>query len=466
VLEGMATGTPVVACDVGSVRDMVLHGETGLVVAPRDTAALAHALGEMLRLPKRSREMGEASRRRSLEEFDMTQLVSKSLATFDQVTSERRPQRTAVIAPYYSPRIGGVENYARQVAMALRDSPLFDPVVITTNSSRRDVVQTLDGIQVIRLGIWGRVSNSPVNPAWLWRLPRLLRQLDVDVISAHAPTPFLADIAAFARRRPPLQLVYHSGSMAKGGPTDLLVRGYERAILPALFRRADDLVSVSPAGLAAQMAEAPIVSPGVDTVLFTPNVAISRETATVLYVGRVESSSRWKGLDVLVKALAEIQLLVPSVRLIIAGWGDDVPRIQSLAASLGVADLIEWAGLVEHSELPAFYQRATVTVLPSLTAAESFGMTIVEAMACGCPVVGSDVGGVSYVLRDQIDGLLVPPGDPDALAEAITKIIEDPELGQHMSDAGVAASKARWRWDLKTEALLARLGRLTHGPPE
>ena len=126
----------------------------------------------------------------------------------------------------------------------------------------------------------------------------------------------------------------------------------------------------------------------------------------------------------LVESLARLRELVPDASLQVVGDGDDVEALQKRAAELGVADLIDWRGRVHHDELPAYYHRAGVTVLPSLTESESFGMTLAEALACGCPVVGSDVGGIPYVVGD--DGRLVPPGDPLALAEALAAALDEP----------------------------------------
>ena len=86
-----------------------------------------------------------------------------------------------------------------------------------------------------------------------------------------------------------------------------------------------------------------------------------------------------------------------------------------------------------------------MTVLPSLTESESFGMTLVEAMACGCPVVGSDVGGIPFVVRDGVDGLLVPPGDPAALADALAGVLTDPARAAP-SGRRPRGRPARWDW--------------------
>jgi glycosyltransferase involved in cell wall biosynthesis len=191
---------------------------------------------------------------------------------------------------------------------------------------------------------------------------------------------------------------------------------------------------------------AQLIPPGVDCELFTPAPSSTASEPRVLYVGRVERTSRWKGLHTLVDSLGRLRDRVPDVRLDIVGDGDDVAALHSRAERLGVAGSIEWHGRVEHTELPRYYQRATVTVLPSLTESESFGMTLVEAMASGCPVVGSDIGGVPLVIRDGVDGVLVPPGDAAALADGLASVLTDPARAQQLGAAGRQAALARWDW--------------------
>lgn len=336
-----------------------------------------------------------------------------------------------MLSPRFAPDPGGVEQYAAWVARTLRAAG-HDVTVITTGRSRT-APTTYDGIPVIRLRTWITLSNTPLNPLWAWQLRRLLRRLDVDVVNAHAPVPGLADLAAFTSPVP-VVLTYHAGSLVKGSPVDPLLRAYERLVLPRVFARCRELVAVSPVSLAHATGRAHLVPPGVDLDLFRPSDE-PRERR-VLYVGRIERTSRWKGLHVLVDALPRLRALAPEVRLTVVGHGDDVETLQKRAANLGVADLVEWVGHVDHAELPAYYRRAGVTVLPSLTEAESFGMTLAEAIACGCPVVGSDVGGIPYVVRDGVDGRLVPPGDPVALAEALADV-----LGREMP-----VEPSRWAW--------------------
>jgi glycosyltransferase involved in cell wall biosynthesis len=338
-----------------------------------------------------------------------------------------------------------VEQYAAWVARTLRDAG-HDVTVVTTGRSRRATTETRDGIRVVRLGTWVTLSNTPLNPLWWWQVRRLLTRLRVDVVNAHAPVPGLADLAAYTSPAP-VVLTYHAGSLVKGShPGDPLLRAYERRVLPRVFARAAELVAVSPTALSHATGRAHLVPPGVDCARFSPPADAADRERRVLYVGRVERTSRWKGLPVLLQALVRLRDLAPGVRLEVVGDGDDVEPLQKVAAELGVADLVDWAGRVPHERLPSYYRRAGVTVLPSLTESESFGMALVEAMACGCPVVGSDVGGIPFVVRADVDGVLVAPGDPDALAEALATVLVDPALAARLGTAGREAAVARWDW--------------------
>ena len=367
--------------------------------------------------------------------------------------------RVALVTPRFPPDVGGMEGYVGWVAEVLQRSGRYDVTVVTTARSPRTSHETYRGIPVIRLGTWLTLSSTPVNPLWWWQLRRLLHRLDVDVVSAHAPVPGLADVAAF-RSPVPVVMTYHSGSLVKGDhPVDGLLRAYERHLLPRVFGRCADLVAVSPVSTAYATGRAHLVPPGVDTSLFTPPVTPAGRQARVLYVGRVERASRWKGLAVLVDCLPRLRAAVPGVRLDVVGDGDDVAHLRARAERLGVAGMVDWHGPVDHRGLPRFYQRAGVTVLPSLTESESFGMTLVEAMACGCPVVGSAVGGIPFVVRDHVDGVLVPPGDAGALADALAGVLTDPARAAALGAAGREAARARWDWSRQEERTIRVLDR-------
>ncbi|MFJ8565797.1 glycosyltransferase family 4 protein [Streptomyces sp. NPDC093514] len=358
----------------------------------------------------------------------------------------------AVVTPYYPPHLGGVEQYAARVARAVHEAPGLDTVVLTSRPGLRTRTSVEDGVRVVRLGAWFRLSNTPVSPLWPLQLRYWLRRTGADVVHAHAPVPGLGDLAVAVAGHRPAVLTYHAGPMHKGGPgtgaADRLIGLYERRLLPRVFARARALVAVSPVSLAAGRPGTLEISPGVDTGRFTPGPPPSTRPPTLLYVGRIDRSSAWKGVDVLVRALAD----VPGARLRLVGGGDAVADQLALAASLGLADRVTASGELTGPDLVRAVREAAVLVLPSVTAAESFGMVLVEAMACGTPVVGSRVGGIPYVVEDGRTGLLVPPGDPGALAGACRRLLADGALADRLGEAGLRTARERFSWD----GLLAR----------
>jgi D-inositol-3-phosphate glycosyltransferase len=193
-----------------------------------------------------------------------------------------------------------------------------------------------------------------------------------------------------------------------------------------------------------------IIPPGVDLNLFHPipqpdarEIIDSKQDHTVLFVGRIDPI---KGIDVWFKAMALVVNENPSLRdrvciCLVGGDVDDdvipdseMARLQSLKDELGIADMVTFLGRRSQESLPFFYASADVVVMPSLY--ESFGMVALEAMACGTPVVASDVGGLSFLVRDGETGYLVPENDPETLAACLGKLMRDPDLRRRLGARG------------------------------
>lgn len=351
----------------------------------------------------------------------------------------------AIVTPYYAPQIGGVERYAERLATEMLHTADLRPVVITTGPGRRRRREVRDGVTVVRLPAWLTLSNTPVNPLWFVQVELLLRRLDVDVVNTHSPVPFLADVASVVAGRRPVVQTYHAGSMVKNaGRVDRLISWYEKHVLTRVFRRADVLVAVSRTSLAHRVPGARIISPGVDVEVFRPSPHPWGNT--LLYVGRLDRTSAWKGVDVLLSAFALLARGQPDARLRIVGSGDAVPDHVARARALGVADQVEFSGELHGSALLDAYARARAVVLPSRTESESFGMALVEAMASQRPVVASAVGGIPDVVEDEVSGLLVPPGDPVALAAACSRLLSDDDLCARLAKNGRRAAETRFSW--------------------
>jgi len=169
-----------------------------------------------------------------------------------------------------------------------------------------------------------------------------------------------------------------------------------------------------------------VIYPGVDTVRFRPDPAVARAAEpTFLYVGRLK---RYKALDAAIHAIAALRRsgAVPGVRLLVAGSGDDRPRLERVAAAAGVVDAVPFLGFVSDERKVELYRQAWAVVFPSPK--EGWGITNVEAAACGTPAVASDSPGLRESVRSGETGLLVPHGDWSALGAALGTLAGDAAL--------------------------------------
>lgn len=185
-----------------------------------------------------------------------------------------------------------------------------------------------------------------------------------------------------------------------------------------------------------------VVPYGVDLDRFRP---IARESSEQVVVGSVARLSPEKGLRFLLDAFARASAGAPKpMRLRIAGDGPEEKALRKQAETLGIADRTEFVGWVEHEQLPQFLASLDVFVLPSLF--ESFGVAAAEASAMGLPVIASDLQGLPDVVVDGVTGMLVPPKDVGALADAISALAAEPARRVRMGVAGRDFVAANYDW--------------------
>lgn len=206
-----------------------------------------------------------------------------------------------------------------------------------------------------------------------------------------------------------------------------------------------------------------IIPPGVDTSHFYPihpdeakeYIGIPPENRMLLFVGRIEPL---KGIDTLIKSIAIIRkkgILDRNCCLCLSIIGgdpnaengqptDEMTRLKSLSAEHGLGDLVTFLGRRGQDNLPYYYSAAEAVIMPSHY--ESFGMVALEAMACGTPVVASEVGGLAFLVQDGVSGYHFPADDPETLSERLITLIEDKVLRQRMSTQAAEIAK-EYTWE-------------------
>jgi glycosyltransferase involved in cell wall biosynthesis len=150
------------------------------------------------------------------------------------------------------------------------------------------------------------------------------------------------------------------------------------------------------------------------------------------------------------RAFARVRRALPAATLTIAGDGPERSALEALAAQRGVADAVRFAGRLDNAALPALYRSASVAVNPSRV--DNMPISVLEALACGVPVVSTNVGGVPYVLEHGRTALLVPPGDDEAMAQAVLRLHDEPALARTLRQSGIAEVGA-YAWPVVRERL-------------
>lgn len=357
---------------------------------------------------------------------------------------------TATFPPYH----GGTGNvcfhHARELARRGHDMHVF-----TATHPGPERHEHHAGITIHRLRPWLRFGNAALLPGLLLAL----RQFDL--IHLHYPF-FGGELATLAARqfRIPLIITYHQDVLLPGalGVVERVLRGTSvrwtlRSANRLLFTSADygDESYVRPL-LRGREPRVCVVPNGVDTTTFAPGPDaielrfrhdLRTDDQIALVVAGLDRAHYFKGVEVFLRALARC---APATTGIIVGDGDLRGRYEALAAQLGISQRIIFAGRIADERLPAYYRLADLTVLPSITMGEAFGLVLVESLACGTPVIATNLPGVRAVIRDTDGGRIVAPNDAAALAATIEQLLGDPAARQAMSERGRRAVTARYDW--------------------
>lgn len=358
--------------------------------------------------------------------------------------------KVALFPSSYAPNLGGVEQLSAQLAEALSSQGSATMVVTNRWPESLPDREVVDGISVHRFDF--RTPSRQLSTTLrfavgflptLARTARAVRQFRAEVVHVQCVSSNALYALATARLlRLPIVVTM------QGELTMDTTQLYQRSsLLPRLLRHllrsadavtacsrqtleeAEDLMGV------ATGERGRVVYNGVALTEFATERAGNRREGQILALGRHVPE---KGFDVLVRAMAELE--ATSARLVLAGDGDERARLAELASDLGVQDRVELPGRADRAETVRLFRESSIFVLPSRH--EPFGIVNVEAMASGTPVVATSVGGVPEIVHDGVNGLLVPPGDPAALATAIDLLLHDPDLRDRLGAAGKAASQA------------------------
>ena len=339
------------------------------------------------------------------------------------------------VGKFFPPVRGGMEQVLAALCQATCDR--VDNEVLVFSGSTQATRDVVEGIPVTRLGSMAPARSTPIAPAMMGAL----RRSSADLIVLHEPNPWGLLSCAIARPRAPIVVYFHSEVVRPALQYALFYHPMARAV----YSRAARIIVASPPMAGHARALRPyqdrvaVIPYGTDARAWEATPAVQRRAAEirasfggrplVLFAGRFVA---YKGIDVLLRAMTDVAAVA-----VCAGDGPLRPALTALAASLGLGERVRFAGVVSPVELVAMYHAADLFVLPSVTRAEAFGFVQVEAMACGTPVISTNLAsGVPWVNQHGVTGLVVEPGDVPSLRRALTSLLEDRATRERMGAAG------------------------------
>jgi phosphatidylinositol alpha-1,6-mannosyltransferase len=451
-LEAMSLALPVIGTQVGGIPEMVVHETSGLLVPPRDPQTLAQALTCLVTNESLRRQMGEAGRRRCQELFSLSTHTESVLQEYAEVLDQKSESagKTLLISEVFPPMTGGSGRWLWELYRRL---PRQHFLVAAGEHPRQSAFDSTHNLRLSRLPLtfssWGIPSWSEL-PGYgraILALRRLVRAENVRMI--HVARCLPEGLIALVLRwltGARFGCYVHGEEMSLATTSREITWLMRRVICGSDFFIAN---SRNTAGiLESDWGISPdrihVLHPGVDTARFVP-AARDRgvraelgwgERPVVLTVGRLQKR---KGQDLMIQALTQVRNAIPGVLYSIVGHGEELQALQDLVSREQLSEHVQFLGEVDDSIMVRCYQQCDLFALPNRQVGkdfEGFGMVLVEAQACGRPVLAGASGGTAETMRAPGTGRIVSCESPKQLSAAVIELLSDQDKLDQMGAAG------------------------------
>jgi glycosyltransferase involved in cell wall biosynthesis len=465
ILEYMAAGRPVVATDVGGAREVIVEAETGYIVPSGDDELMAERIISLLRDPAQARTMGEQGRRVVERRFSSRALLRNTEALYEKLlvenqrrslgnvgadlrvrpraktgrthrcaptktTQNEKPLRILVVAPSFD-ILGGQAVQAARLIARLRELPSLDVGFLPINPRLPGALGKLQAIKYLRTVV--------TSVLYIVNLLRKVPKFDViHVFSASylsfviAPTPAILIAKLFGKK---VLLNYHSGEAE-----DHLSRWRRSAV--ATIRLVDE-IAVPSAYLVRVFAKFGIRAGAINNLIELDRFTFrERYSLRPMFLSNRNLETHY-GVDHLLRAFALIQKQMPEAQLIVAGDGSQRSDLETLALDLELRNT-KFVGRVEHGGIVEQYQSADIYLNGSEI--DNQPLSILEAFACGLPVVTTNAGGIPDMVTDGETGFVVSRGDHEAIASRALRLLQEPSLAASMARTAREECK-KYSWE-------------------
>ena len=338
---------------------------------------------------------------------------------------------------------GGVESYLRNLSRELVGMG-HEVRVIFADTPRDNEVDGRISVKGLRTAV--KIANTNITPA----LPLALLKEDFDILHTHLPTPWSADWSAIVARFKgrPLVLTYHSEIVGRGVARHVAT-AYNLTALKFLLKNANRIIVTRQCYLSEhledQKKKIEVIPIGVNIEVFKPFV--TEKKGDIFFLSVLDEYHGFKGLEVLLGALRIAKRDMPELKLIVGGDGSQKDYYKNISKSMGLGGNVEFVGSVPPARLSEYYNGCSLFVLPSIDPSrETFGIVLLEAMACGKPVVATEIAGPAEEIEESGAGLVISPGDKTELAKAMLCILKNQDLARNMGLAGRRLVEKKYNW--------------------
>jgi len=352
------------------------------------------------------------------------------------------------VTPYFFPHFGGVESHVLGLSENLIKLG-HDVEVVTSRYSRMPETEILNGINITRLPQWINMYNTPI----VTSIREFVRRTHADIVHVHSPPPFTERFAAKGAKEAgkPFVVTHHCDLELKGFMGNTAVNFYQNFLGKYPLSVADKIISTTESYATTSRTlwdlDVAVIPNAVDINRFnTENDGeVIREKYGIkneplaLFVGRLVPH---KGIGILIRSLNYAE----QGKILIVGDGPYRNWLETLTRKLNLEERVIFVGPVDDYWLPSYYSATDVVVLPSTSRLEAFGIVGLEGMASGKPLILSDIPGVRDVISKK-EGYIVEPLDPEAMARALEKIWNGPEMAKKMGKRGRERVEKLFSWE-------------------
>jgi len=472
LIEAMACSVPVIATDVGGVRDLLGNAqsdsisegfkicERGILCRNNDFKGFANGLKYLVKNKQVREEIANAAKSFVMQNFSKERLLKDIASLYSELLRQKEPHHLKfplvksnskafsrssatkikvlqIYKDYYPPVIGGIEQHINCLCHGLEPYGIQTEVLVSNTEPNTSVYYD-NSIKITKVGEHGRLQSAPITPSFFYHLKVLSN--DADILHFHFPNPTAELSLILSGIKKPYVVTYHSDIIKQ---KELLA--FYSPFMFLFLRHANIIMPTSPNYFITSRTlqrfknKCKVNFLGIDFNRFQDKERFSNAIfdirqkygdRIIIFIGKMRY---YKGLQYLIQAMKRVK-----GTLLIVGEGEPLEsRMRALSKNLSLDDRVEFLGAINDEMRDTLLHASDLLVLPSIYRSEAFGLVLLEAMACGKPVISTELGtGTSFVNVHKETGLVVPPMDSNALANAINHLLGNKELCKKYGEAG------------------------------